>query len=303
MNTKKYIDPYPTLPSMERCIIKLRSFEMALVLFYSEQIRREVLDMAQTPDRLKARRDPNFRERVPERKKNAVKHALNALEADGAITAGEKKEIAKYSEFRDAIAHHIDHLFSDMEPSRFLGTSIDMRSEVHPKRFRRRSFDHAAAIRMKEILILLGEVSIKKQYVTTFRSDGYLLFSATETILENEISKLRERLYKFSKQRNHEIEKTNKELKIGYGILNGKRREQYFDWKYFQGKLTKRGEELCYLFFDAGLSTFTVAHIFEMMLPSIQKRQKRWREIGGNNRDAVDFNAIPVVITPSRFDD
>jgi len=276
---------------------------MALVLFYSEQIRRMVLDMVQTTDRCKARRDTSFTERVPKRIKNEVRHALNALEKDGAITRAEKEGIAEFSRFRDAIAHHIDHLFSDIEPSRFMGSSIEMSAEDIPKKFRRHSFDHTAAIRMKEILKLLGDVATKKHYVTTFRSDGYLLFSATENVLENEIRKLRKRLYKFSKQRNHEIEKTNKELKIGYGILNRKRREQFFDWKYFQGKLTKRGEELCYLFFDAGLSAFTVAHIFEMMLPSVQKRQKRWREIGGNNRDVVDFNAIPVVITPSRFDD
>lgn len=303
MNTKKYIDPYPAIPSMERCIIKLRSYEMSLVLFYAEQIRRKVLDMVQTTDRWKAQSDPNFTERVPKRTKGEVKRALDALEDEGSITKEEKEEIAEFSHFRDAIAHHIDHLFSDIEPSGFLGSSIDMSAENIPKRFRRHSFDHSAAIRMKEILKLLDGVAIKKRYVTTFRSDGYLLFSATEKVLEDEVCKLRKQLYKFSKQRKHEIEKTNKGLKIGYSILNEKLREQFFDWKYFQGKLTKRGEELCYLFFDAGLSAFTVAHIFEMKLPSVQKRQKRWQKIGGNNRDAVNFNDIPVVITPSRFDE
>jgi hypothetical protein len=65
---------------------KHRAMEMLLVLFYAEELKREVLDCIQTTDRLIASLRKGKQERVPKGVKNSVDKALDALIAGGVLT-------------------------------------------------------------------------------------------------------------------------------------------------------------------------------------------------------------------------
>ena len=155
MRQKNFTDPYPKLPKLERTVIKLRSFELTLVLFYTEEIRRTVVDMIQTTDRWRVRVDKNYIERAPKYEKNVWEKSLSALVADGAISKVKKCEIVNLVDFRNDIGHRIDHLFSDLEMTGFLG---DHMSKRFRDRFDIKDFKHGVADQMRQVLDELREV-------------------------------------------------------------------------------------------------------------------------------------------------
>jgi hypothetical protein len=118
---RRYTDPLGTrLPALEQNVLKLRAFEMVLILFYAEELKREVLDIIQTTDGLSSRlRSQNAPlPRVPKDEKKPVEKALNALIADRAITAKQKTEIVGLIDYRNKIAHQLHNLLLDLSPTR-----------------------------------------------------------------------------------------------------------------------------------------------------------------------------------------
>jgi hypothetical protein len=59
------------LPALERNILKHRAMEMLLVMFYTEELKRDVLSRIQSTDRFGSRRTGKP-ERVPKGTKNPV---------------------------------------------------------------------------------------------------------------------------------------------------------------------------------------------------------------------------------------
>lgn len=102
MFAPRYTDPLGSrLPAFERNILKLRAMQMLLIMFYAEELKRQVLDLIQTTDRLRVRFKPaEFKERVPEGAKRPLPKALNALIDDGAINDDEKNEIVSLIDYR-----------------------------------------------------------------------------------------------------------------------------------------------------------------------------------------------------------
>jgi hypothetical protein len=108
MVPKHFTDPLgSTLPALEQNVLKLRAMEMLLVLFYAEELKRDVLDCIQTTDGLmsRLRGSQASPERVPKGTKNPVDKALKALIADGVITAAEKAELIQLIDYRNVIGH------------------------------------------------------------------------------------------------------------------------------------------------------------------------------------------------------
>jgi hypothetical protein len=120
MHSRRYTDPLgSTLPALEQNILKYRAMEMLLVMFYAEELKREVIDRIQTTDRLGARSERGEAERVPSSVKNPVGKALDALVADGAFKPHEKKEIIELIDYRNLIAHQMHNMLGDLSPTRF----------------------------------------------------------------------------------------------------------------------------------------------------------------------------------------
>jgi len=296
-----FADPYDELPSFEREIVRLRSYELTLVLYYKEEIQRSILDKIEWHDHWKAKHDPSFQPRAPKSAKGRVKKSLSAMVSDGAISENERKQIKRAIEFRNDIGHRIDHLFSDLQQGHFSGRWVDAN-------FRKianiREFDHQAVKQMNQIQMILDR-TCRTHYSggTINLSRGHLLFSSTEKTLSAEIRKSRKKLRSLALERKNRTMKLNKELRHGFQLLSKLLEQRYFHIRFDLGKMTARGQEFCYRLFDEGLSDFAVAHVFKMKLRSIQSRRKTWRKLGGLARPKPDFKTIPAVLTPSRFDE
>jgi hypothetical protein len=103
MLPKNFRDPFGTkLPALERSILKLRAMQILLVLFYVEELKRDVLSL-------------NL---VPKGTKDAIDKSLSGLVVDNAITAVEKTEIVALIDYRNLIGHQMHNLFLDLSNER-----------------------------------------------------------------------------------------------------------------------------------------------------------------------------------------
>ena len=106
MHEPSFLDPLGSrLPALEQNLLKLRTTQMVLVLFYAEQLKSKVLSLIQSTDGFLAR--TGREERVPKDAKDQVRKCLNALVSDGALSADEKAEIRRLIDYRNVIGHDI----------------------------------------------------------------------------------------------------------------------------------------------------------------------------------------------------
>lgn len=296
----EFYDPLPTLPALERQLVKLRSFEITLSLYYAEEIARLVFDMIDGHDNWRASSDPLFEPRAPHGSKKRFDKALRAMVVDGAISSTEKKFILEVRNFRNTVAHETDLLFFDLEKTNFSGWKPcrEDRLELGFK-----EYDHSAFSKFEEVFSILNRAALERYRVGTFSLRGHLMFSTAETYLKSEIQSTRMRLGRLFVQRKRDISKLKQELKLGFGHLSRIRRSRFFDIRFNRGPMTKRGSEVCYQLFDLGLTDFAVAHIFEMSISSISKRKRQWNKAGGSLRQKLEIEDIPIQFVRSPYDD
>ena len=120
MLRKEFTDPLRgSLPALERSILVFRAMQMSLVMFYAEELKQTVVDLIQDTDGLMSRiRSGAPPQRVPKGTKNPVDKALDALIADGAITAKQKAEIVDLIDYRNVVAHESKHSVIRVVPIR-----------------------------------------------------------------------------------------------------------------------------------------------------------------------------------------
>lgn len=286
MIPRAFIDPYKSrLPALERSILKLRGMQMLLVMFYAEELKAHVLSLIRATDRFRnavneAGENIN---RIPNGQRNPVGKALNILVKDNAITTEEKDEIEKLIDYRNDIAHRLHQLLSDI--------NADRNMRLFSSSFK--EYDYNAVERFKYFQKRLSGLYKTHHYVVEVNFHG-LMFRPAEKTFEAEIKKLSRKITDLSRQRREEIKRVNAEL-----LLKGSEFENYEMWpghplnRYDDGRLTRRGVEICFRLFDSGKSEMAVAHLMETSLRAIKRRQKEWEAIGGVERPKLDISAIP----------
>lgn len=278
-----FLDPLGSrLPALERNLLKLRSAQMVLVLFYAEQLKAKVLSLIQGTDRFLARTGRT--ERVPKGTKNPVGKCLDALEVDGALSADEKAEIRRLIDYRNRVGHDIHELVADITTERSVRRSL----AFMPDSFAR--YDYEAVERLQHFLKLLGKRQGTHHYICTLSFDA-LQFRSTEQVFLREIKLLRRKIAKQWKARQQQINVLNEEMR-SVVIENEETDPRHPANQYDDGRLTRRGQEVCYRLFDQGLSPMAVAHLMGLKLTSARTRQRRWLDIGGKERAAVDFSKL-----------
>lgn len=112
--------------ALERTVLKLRAMEMVLILYYLEDLKRQVLSAVQNTDtlRLGLRVQPPHLgagimledgvERIPKGTSKPYKKAWAALVEDGVISAEESKEIQGFVDYRNVIAHAMHDVTGDI---------------------------------------------------------------------------------------------------------------------------------------------------------------------------------------------
>ncbi len=289
-----FLDPLGSrLPALEKNLLKLRSAQMMLVLFYAEQLKSKVLFLIQGTDEFMARAGKV--ERVPKGIKNPVGKCLDALEADGALTTDEKAEIRRLIDYRNSVGHDIHELVADISTEPYVRRSL----AFVPDRFAR--YDYEAVERLQHFLKVLDERQRRHHYIGTLSLNG-LQFRSAERVFLGEIRLLRLKIAKQWKARQREIEVLNGEIRSAV-IDDSDMDPRHPANQYEDGRLTRRGEEVCYRLFDQGLSAAAVAHLMGLKLNSTRIRRDRWLAIGGDGRPKVDFSALPTRKFYRRYED
>jgi hypothetical protein len=294
MRPRRFTDPLGSkLPALEQNILKYRAMEMLLVMFYAEELKRDVLNRIQTTDRTRLRLGMAVSERAPKGAKNAVDKALNALVADRAISAADKIEIVKLIDYRNVIGHQMQNLLLDVSPERTAWEMITYLPDRLPK------YDYKAVARLRHFLDLLDR---SHHYVMEASFDR-MLFGAAEKTFLAELKRLDRKILRLAKVRQSEIKLLNAELSLEGTELEGECGPQHPLSHYDDGRLTKRGVEICYRLFDRNKSAMAVAHLIGLSLRAARKRQRMWETLGGKDRIKVDIATIPHRQFYRRYDD
>lgn len=299
MKRYNFTDPYPSLPPLERAIIRLRSFESTLAIYYAEELRYQVVDQIWHARSFMAQGKP-FGRRQSGVEAPSMKDAVTQMISDNAITTAEAELIRSAVDFRNDIAHRTDHLFSDLEQRRFTASDFDMEPESMD-RFRK--FDHAVIEKFDECFSILSRTS-RSHYrnIMTFHRRGYLLFSSTEKSLKAEIKREKKNIERLTIQRRRKIDQLNIEL-ASLRKFFARYQNDLLNLRHPGGRMTPRGGEICFRLFDENFDFLIICQVFEMKLPSILRRYKIWRSLGGKSRQKVLLSSLPIVRVRSRFDD
>ncbi|MDR9764209.1 hypothetical protein RJJ37_32115 [Rhizobium redzepovicii] len=158
-----------------------------------------------------------------------------------------------------------------------------------PESFAR--YDYEAVERLQYFLKLLDERQRMYHYIGTVSFDG-LQFRSAEQVFLKEIDALRRKIAKQWEVRRHQIGVLNEEIR-SVVIESEQTDPRHPANQYDDGRLTRRGQEVCYRLFDQGLSPEAVAHLMGLKLASARIRQRRWLDIGGKKRQPVDFSKLP----------
>ena len=295
---RTFTDPLGSrLPALEQNVLKLRAMQMLLVLFYAEELKRDVLDLIQGTDELRTRTSGKASsERVPKGTKDPVRKALNALVVDGAITTTEMKEIVELIDYRNVIGHEMHGLFEDVNSNRVAREVVAYAPHLLPK------YNHGAVTRLRHFHNRLNDLYRTHHYVHGANFNG-LLFSSAERTFLGEIRRLRSKIQRLTNIRRADIASLNMELSLDRTELVDEQHPRHPLSTYDDGRLTKRGVEICYRLFDMGKSTLAVAHIAGLSLVAARRRQTMWRKLGGMNRQTLDIATIPRRNFHSRHDD
>lgn len=289
MLPKRYTDPLGSrLPALERNMLTLRAIQIMLVLFHVEEIKRKAVDLIQTTETLRARfsKGQVVEQRVPKGARNATEKALRALVDDGAITASDKDEIVGLIDYRNAIGHRVHNLVADLSSER-LAREVGM---FAPERLR--PFDYEAVDNLRRLSRKLSETFRTHYYAMTYSTNA-LIFEGIERTMLDEIKRLKRKITRLDRVRNTQIRALNAELRVTGKEFVGELEPGHPRNRRSNGRLTVRGEEICYRLYDRGRSPMAVAHLMGMTLRAAANRKVTWMAIGGRNRPRRSIEGLP----------
>lgn len=114
------------LPALEQNILKYRSFEMMLVLFKIQDLKRFVLESINATDEMHYLLEGTA-PRLTKGTKNLYKKVWAILVDDGILTQDESDDLQAIIDYRNDIAHCIEDLTCDIGRNKFNETYVEMK--------------------------------------------------------------------------------------------------------------------------------------------------------------------------------
>ncbi|HEF4774544.1 hypothetical protein KTD26_30865 [Burkholderia multivorans] len=263
--------PHGPLPSaLEANELKLRAFEMILIIFYVEDLRRFIIgairgtdEIFQQDDRLKQRNEDS-KEKEPSESK-IMRMATKALVDEGVISKSEKKELVTLINYRNAIGHEPHQLTVD----------VGSYSELAKTGKNSRRYDHTILERVQKIRGKIHKEAAKK-FIMPIDFDG-LMFEAAEKSYLLEIKRLKKKISKQIKQYKEQVDTTNQIIQsISKDVLDAA--QPYHPRHYKRnGTLTESGISCVNQLFAAGATSLAVAHLMKISLKSSNKWYRRFK--------------------------
>lgn len=96
------------LPALEKNLLKYRTLEMALSLFYAQSLKNLIIESLHSTDKL------FNHNRFSKDTKKPLQKALKILLEENILTETETQEIEHLIDYRNDIAHHIEQLTQDI---------------------------------------------------------------------------------------------------------------------------------------------------------------------------------------------
>ncbi|MAW80428.1 MAG: hypothetical protein CMI63_09330 [Parvularcula sp.] len=279
MLNSRFIDPYGgKLRSLERNIIRYRTVQIALLLYYAEELKQLIVgSVISTENFYKNLRGASYKVRLEQGAKGASKKALKLLVQDGVLSESEANDCKNVFVSRNNSAHEIQVMLADLSNVTFAKNH----SEHNVKRH-----DYTTVEIARKYIELIWERLPTKEYVTPLGM-SQLLFSASERFYQEELK----RLDKIIKSQHVRRKKQNNDLKKEIFQLNSKLDESQHPGdpicKYDNGTLTQHGINVCYRLFDEGASAEAVAHMMSMSIDAARGRKKMWKNRVENTKTSA----------------
>lgn len=254
--------------SWESGILKIRAFEMIMILFYIEDLRKFIIGSIQGSDIiLGLDRLSDGKARTKEGKKMDL--ARGVLVSAGVINQTESDELFDLLDYRNRIGHVVQELTVD------IGAYSNL-SHRDPMTYEPISiYDYTAVKRAKQLRLKIRRGMTKKFEISMSMSS--LMFEAAEKSYLAEIERLKMKVNKDIKKTNKLIAETNRVIKsIPESVLAT---AQPFHPRNTRenGALTKAGGNCIYQLYDAKATPLSVAYMMRISLKSAKFWFKKWQ--------------------------
>lgn len=261
--------PYGRAPARwEADLLKIRAFEMVLVLFYIEDLKKLMLASIESTDKFKeVSRLDDGESKTKEGKK--IKLARAVLVSEGVINQAESDELKMLLDYRNTIGHQIHNLTVDV------GSYSDL-TRRDPNTFKPiPAYDYSAAKRAKRLrqIVITGMTG----KFTISVSLAALAFEAAEKTYTAEIKRLKARVNTGISRANATISEANRIIEsIPKSIRESVQRDH--PWAINRnGTLNKLGASCVFRLFDAQATPLAVAYMMRISLRSANLWFKKWQ--------------------------
>ncbi|EJA7342767.1 TPA: hypothetical protein JG809_004858 [Vibrio parahaemolyticus] len=184
------------LRTLEVNIVRYRSLEILMVIFYIEAIKNLALQSFQSTDEMF-----NEEPRIPKDAKNKYKKLWRYLLKEGVLSGSDKESLEKLIEFRNASAHSLSDVFSDLNPDTF-SSYVARRVKYIPN----------SAKLAKELYNKVYE-NLAKEYIIALDMDTFV-FRHVEKTYWGDMKAISNKINRLVDERNDEIDNLEEEFKL-----------------------------------------------------------------------------------------
>ena len=260
--------PHGRAPTvLEANVLKLRAFEIVLVLFYMEDLKRHIIDSVQLSDYLLrgngADRLTNGKPKTKEGKKLELARAV--LVAEVVINQAESDEIKNLVDYRNTIGHQIHHLTVDVGAYSEL-----MRLTKENLAYDSKAAERACELRLNVMKGMMG----KFVQPVGFNS---LAFEAAELTYVLEIKRLKAKVDNGIARLSKFIDDTNHSIRAIPESVFEAAQPHHPNHQKANRTLTESGKSCIFQLFDAKATPYAAAHIMRISLRSANLWFKRWQ--------------------------
>lgn len=262
--------PHGVAPTTwEADILKMRAFEMVVVLFYLEDLRQFIMGAIQFTDKLHGtNRLTDGKPKANEGKKMDL--ARSVLVSEGVISQTESDELFGLVDYRNLIGHKIHDLTVDVGAHSWL---------VHhdPETFKPMpAYDYTAAKRAKELRLKVQRGMMGNFVLPLSMNDAK--FEVAEKTYLAEIDRLKKRVNKGIEKANKTIATTNLLIRAIPKSVKAIAQPSHPRNKRENGSLTKAGATCALQLFEAKATPLAVAYMMRISLRSAKVWYKKWQE-------------------------
>lgn len=247
----------------EANILKIRAFEMMLVLFYMEDLKRFVIRSIQVTDQMRGvNRLDIDKSKSNEGKK--VDRACLALVSEGVISQAESDELKQLVDYRNLIGHQIHDLTVDIG----IYSDLTLFKPIP-------AYDYLAAKRAEKLRQKVSEGMAKKFVISG--SFSSLAFEVAEKTYVAEIERLKRRVNKSITQSNKVISETNSVIRaIPRSVMESAQPDHPKNTKT-NGTLSKHGVNCIFQLFEAQATPLAVAYMMRISHRAAMNWYKKWK--------------------------